>query len=232
MAESKSKKGKPNGHGASGAKGKAGSANGAKEKKLTLKEENFLHELPLNGYNATEAARAAGYRGSYDVLRKIGSENLTKPHIATRVRARIEGLAATADEVLALLGEHLRADLADLADCIAEDGALDLRKAKQLGVSRQLKTMTTRVLTRRLASGAEEREVHTRIELHDSQSAAAHLIKVLGIAQKAGENKGDAERKAKAREEAIKLTMDTYNVGEDDAIRILSGMPEASDLVQ
>ena len=229
MAEGKGKKGKANGHATNG---KARPAGGAKDKKLTLKEEAFVSQLPLCGWNATEAARAAGYQGNDVTLASVGYENLRKPQIATRVRARIEGLAATADEVLSLLGEHLRADLADLADCIGEDGALDLKMAKQLGVSRQLKTMTTRVLTRRLASGVEEREVHTRIELHDSQSAAAHLIKVLGIAQKAGENKGDAERKAKAREEAIRLTMDTYNVGEDDAIRILSGMPEASDLVQ
>ncbi len=228
MAESKGKKGKVNAQKAASRRG----SNVGKQKKLTIKEENFINQLPINGWNATEAARAAGYQGNYNTLRKIGSENLTKPHISTRVRARIEGLAATADEVLSLLGEHLRADLADLAPCIAEDGALDLKKAKELGVSRQLKTMTTRVLTRKLASGVEEREVHTRIELHDSQSAAAHLIKVLGIAQKAGENKGDAERKAQAREAAIKLTMDTYDCSEDDAIRILSGIPESSDLVQ
>ncbi len=196
------------------------------------KREVFASEYLGNGFNGVDAARAAGYTGTDASVAVTASRLLKDAKVSTRVRARIEGLAATADEVLSLLGEHLRADLADLADCIGQDGALDLKKAKQLGVSRQLKTMTTRVLTRRLASGAEEREVHTRIELHDSQTAAAHLIKVLGIAQKAGENKGDAERKAKAREDAIRLTMDVYGVGEDDAIRILSGMPEASDLVQ
>ena len=48
--------------------------------KLTDKQKAFVNHY-LICLNATEAAKRAGYKGSYDTLRSIGSENLTKPNI-------------------------------------------------------------------------------------------------------------------------------------------------------
>lgn len=55
------------------------------KKKLTTKQQRFVEFYDGNG---TEAARKAGYKGTYVTLRRIGSDNLTKPHILSAVRAR------------------------------------------------------------------------------------------------------------------------------------------------
>lgn len=47
--------------------------------KLTKKQDAFVKEYLLNGFNATQAAIKAGY--SEDTARNIGAENLTKPYI-------------------------------------------------------------------------------------------------------------------------------------------------------
>jgi len=72
---------------------------------LRPKQEAFVAAYigPAKG-NATEAARLAGYEGSYAVLRSIGSENLTKPNIAAaiedyRASVRAEGLASLQNRV-------------------------------------------------------------------------------------------------------------------------------------
>jgi phage terminase small subunit len=58
-------------------------------KKLTTKQERFVDALMgAAGGNATEAARLAGYSGSDDTLRQVGSENLTKPHVRAAIDAR------------------------------------------------------------------------------------------------------------------------------------------------
>lgn len=48
-------------------------------------------------YNATQSARAAGYKGNDNVLARAGFENLRKPKIASSIRARQRELFATAD---------------------------------------------------------------------------------------------------------------------------------------
>src|SRR5262245_45038623 len=107
------KNGHPNGN-------KNGHQNGATKNqpsKLTRKREAFTENYLSNGFNGTEAARAAGYKGSDNTLAQVAHENLKNPQIISRVRARIEGLAANANEVLHLLGDHLRSSIADYKDC-------------------------------------------------------------------------------------------------------------------
>ena len=60
---------------------------------LSHKQQRFveLYVGEANG-NATEAARLAGYRGSDNTLRSVGSENLTKPAIREAIREATEWL--------------------------------------------------------------------------------------------------------------------------------------------
>lgn len=55
--------------------------------KLTTKQRAFV-EAYLTGQNATEAAIAAGY--SEKTARSVGSENLTKPDIASEIASRTQ----------------------------------------------------------------------------------------------------------------------------------------------
>jgi hypothetical protein len=74
--------------------------------KLTAKQQLFCEFYigAANG-NATEAARLAGYQGSDETLRAIGSQNLTKLNISELCKQRVNEVALSADKVLAELSE-------------------------------------------------------------------------------------------------------------------------------
>jgi len=54
-------------------------------KRLTTKQQRFADFYDGNGY---EAAKKAGYKGSYDVLAHIAEDNLKKVHIAIAIANR------------------------------------------------------------------------------------------------------------------------------------------------
>lgn len=54
-------------------------------RRLTVKQKRFIEFFEGN---ATEAARAAGYKGGENVLCQVGRENLTKPHIRALIEER------------------------------------------------------------------------------------------------------------------------------------------------
>ena len=75
-------------------------------KKLTLKQRAFV-EAYLDSWNATRAARRAGYRGNSRTLANIGWENIRKHKISAEIERRISEMAMSADEVLLRLGQHV-----------------------------------------------------------------------------------------------------------------------------
>lgn len=82
---------------------------------MTLKEISFAENY-LCTFNATEAAKAAGY--SERSARQIGYENLTKPDIQNYIRERnesnLEKLGITQERVLIELASVAFANVADL----------------------------------------------------------------------------------------------------------------------
>jgi hypothetical protein len=74
--------------------------------KLTAKQQLFCEFYigEANG-NATEAARLAGYAGSDETLRAIGSQNLTKLNISDVCQERVNEVALSANKVLSELSE-------------------------------------------------------------------------------------------------------------------------------
>ncbi|TXK52372.1 terminase small subunit [Pontibacter qinzhouensis] len=81
------------------------------ENKLTVKQHRFVEEYCINGYNASEAARIAGY--SEDSARDIACENLTKPNIRAAIDERLKTLSLTADETLKGISDIARSSLND-----------------------------------------------------------------------------------------------------------------------
>lgn len=76
---------------------------------LSLKQRTFVeHYLGEANGNATEAARRAGYAGTDNVLAQMGMTNLAHPEIAALIKLKVDTLAMTADECLALLAEVAR----------------------------------------------------------------------------------------------------------------------------
>ena len=79
---------------------------------LTDKQQLFVEHY-LACWNATKAARLAGYSDATAGV--IGSENLKKPNIQAYITERLASAAMGANEVLARLTVHARADIADLS---------------------------------------------------------------------------------------------------------------------
>ncbi|MBU1748715.1 MAG: terminase small subunit [Chloroflexi bacterium] len=138
---------------------------------LTTKQRLFVEEYLACGFNATEAARRAGYKGNDATLAAVGYENLRKPHIAARIKRRIAESAMTADEVMFRLAEQARASLADCINVDDETGTwtMDLAKAQHQGKLHLIKRLWVD------ASG------NRRIELHDQQAALQLLGRHHGL---------------------------------------------------
>lgn len=84
-------------------------------------------EAYLKSWNATQAAKAAGYA----FPRRQGSRLLSNVDVQAAVQARISEMAMEADEVLLRLADHARASLADFVryDEQADKLVIDLAKA-------------------------------------------------------------------------------------------------------
>lgn len=78
---------------------------------LTDKQRAFIDHYFACGFNATEAAKRAGY--SQKTAYSIGNENLRKPEIKAEISRRFAEQAMAPDETIARIGEVARADMGD-----------------------------------------------------------------------------------------------------------------------
>lgn len=131
---------------------------------LSVKQQQFINEY-LIGFNATQAAIAAGYKehSAYS----IGWENLRKPEIAEAIKRRLSETAMTADEVLMRLAEYARGDMSDF---LTDTGDVDLSSAIANGKARLLKKVTQK-RTRRISEQMDVEEIVTSVELYDALAA-------------------------------------------------------------
>lgn len=123
---------------------------------LTGKQKVFVEAYLANGFNATEAARTAGYKGNDNTLSSVGYENLRKPEIAVVVNERLNEAAMSANEVMARLSMIARGEVDDFLD---EDGKFDLKKARRLkkaGLLKKLKSKRTSKRVDSLTEGDED----------------------------------------------------------------------------
>lgn len=123
---------------------------------LTGKQKAFVNAyLGEAKFNATHAARLAGYKGDDTTLAAVGYENLRKPQIEAEVRARFNEATMSANEVLARLTEIATGRITDFLD---EDGAFSLKVTKQRGKDHLLKKLKIKRSTKKVESYPEGRE--------------------------------------------------------------------------
>lgn len=105
----------------------------AEEQALELNPQQQLWvEEYLTCWNATRAAIRAGY--SEESAAKQGYRMSRNVHVQALIRKRLAGVAMGADEVLARIGEHARADMSDFVDVTEERQWLpNLKKAESFG---------------------------------------------------------------------------------------------------
>lgn len=149
----------------------------ATKQSLTTKQEAFILAYLANGYNATEAARAAGYSGNYNTLSAIGAENLGKPNIQAAISEHMAKVAMPANEVLARLAAIARFDLSPFiryVPVLDKEGqviqgltepTIDLKALTDAGYGWAIKTV-------------KPTNAGTVVEFHDSFAALLQIGKV------------------------------------------------------
>jgi hypothetical protein len=130
---------------------------------LTNKRRVFIEEY-LKCWNATEAARLAGYKNP----NKMGPRLVKVGIVQDSIQRRLDEKAMGANEVIARLGDHARGSMEFFIDPGVPGGMLDLEKAARLGLLHLIKSVSW---TRQ----------GVKIELYDAQSALVHLGRHHGV---------------------------------------------------
>lgn len=141
---------------------------------LTGKQQAFVDAYFATNFNGVRAAKMAGYAGNYNVLGVAAYDNLRNPKIRAVIDKRMRQMIMGADEVLTRLTAIARADFGDLTD---EDGNVDVKLAKERGVSFLIKEQefTEKFIP---VDGKDDIKITTaKIKLHDPMRALEMLGK-------------------------------------------------------
>lgn len=107
------------------------------ERRLTLKQRNFIDEYLANGGNGTRAAAVAGYHGDDNTLSSVASENLAKPAILTQIEAHLAAQGVTRDTIIAELATVAFAPMEYFRDKNGKvDASAKVRSLELLGKER------------------------------------------------------------------------------------------------
>jgi phage terminase small subunit len=144
--------------------------------KFTDKQRAFINHY-LMCLNATEAAKRAGYAGTYESLRVIGSTNLTKLNIRREIDRRLAAATITADETIKRLSDIATGDLLSYID---SSGNLDLQAMRDDDAGKLLKKYkkTKRIIPRKDDDPIEIERIE--IELYGADSALDKLMRYYG----------------------------------------------------
>lgn len=166
---------------------------------MTRRQQVFIDEY-LNCWNASEAARRAGY--STKSAKFIGKETLERPEVAAEIERRITDRGVKAPEVLLRLTEQARGDIGQFFkeslrwsqwplatdEILAEKEVPDPHHpTKQIKVYQcrrvvldltKLQDPASSRLVRKFADSARS---GLNIELYDAQGALEKLGKALGV---------------------------------------------------
>jgi phage terminase small subunit len=134
------------------------------EAELTDKQRVFVFEY-LTCWNATEAARRAGY--SEESARQIAAENLSKPYIKAEIERRMAEKAMPADEVLARLADQARGSIGEFVG--TDEGGMP--NGFSLANNRPL----------HLVKKVSVTDKGWSFEMYDAQAALVHIGKHHGL---------------------------------------------------
>ena len=143
--------------------------------KLTRQQRLFV-DFYIQTLNATESARLANYKHP----NKSGPK-LVNHHegVQAEIESRLAKHHASAEEVLAVLSNHMRGSLGDFISVNEYTGEveLDLTRAQAEGKLGLLKRISGQKKTGITKNGGEWESFTFNVELYDAQQAAVHLGK-------------------------------------------------------
>lgn len=149
---------------------------------LTNKQKSFC-EYYIQSWNATDAARKAGYKGNNNTLGVIGYENLRKPNIEAHIKERIDQLSMSTNEVLKRLTDWGRGSLEHFITKDDYSRALDVNSDQarlNIGLIKKIKQNETVVK----AKSKKDEQVVNRtfeIEIHDPKDAVDKIARIRGM---------------------------------------------------
>jgi len=143
--------------------------------KLTNRQRVFV-ELYLTLWNATEAAKQAGY--SKKTANEQASRLLANVSVKAAVAERLSEKHATAEEVIARLTAHSRGNMDDF---IGPLHRIDIDQARERGVMSLVKKIKEKTTTISKSEGEDIETHEIEIELYDAQAATVQLGKALGV---------------------------------------------------
>lgn len=154
--------------------------NEPQKRKLTPKEERFCYEYLACGMNATKAAIRAGY--SKKTAHVIGTENLKKPNIHTRIQYMKDNLAETAGITATMIAaEHAKIAFNSIAHL--HNTWIELKEFNQLTDDQKacIQEISTKVMKVKTYDGMTNDVEYVRIKLYDKQRALDSLTNLLGF---------------------------------------------------
>jgi len=131
------------------------------ERRLSNKQRVFVEEY-LRCWNASEAARRAGYKGNVDVA---ASRLLVNASIQALIKARLAEKTMSADAALARLTEQARAAYADY---LKDNGEVDLQRMLADGKGHLIK-------------GYKWFKGELTVEFYDAQAALGQIARAHGL---------------------------------------------------
>lgn len=174
---------------------------------LSIKHQRFVEEY-LQNSNATEAYQTVYPGVNRTTAASNGWRLLRTARVAEAIQARLNQSAMPADEVLARITDHARADIDDFLDA---DGAFDLTKARRSKRTALLKKLKTKTTTRTVGE-MEVQTVEVEFELHDAQAALVHLGKYHKLfadrTELTGKDGGPIQSEQSVKPDLSKLTVD------------------------
>lgn len=136
------------------------------EPKLTGKQRAFCEHYIACCFNATEAARRAGYTGNDATLNVLASQNLRKHKVRDYISQRTAEVAMSANEVLLRFSEQARGVQNEFLVSDGRGGIMhDLDAMQKAGYGHLIKTITRDAATGRI----------TKVEFYDGQAALRDL---------------------------------------------------------
>lgn len=133
---------------------------------LDAQHQIFVDKYFELGFNATKAAKAAGY--SAKTARQQASRLLTKVDIKAEIESRLAEHAMSANEVLARLSQHGRGDMRDFL-------SVPVNKLKNHPDGNLIKKFKLDVVTTFDYDGKPQIEERIELELYDAQAALVQM---------------------------------------------------------
>jgi len=102
---------------------------------LSAQQRKFVEELAINGFNATAAADAAGYKWPHKYAYRL----MADPKIKAAIDVRFGEFIMSANEAMARLTDYARGEGANYLD---DEGNVDFKKLREDGKMHLVKSIT------------------------------------------------------------------------------------------